>query len=172
MHICVTRFNNSTYLENINYKKKNNIIGSIYGSPVKIKDYIDPHEIILIIEMNNSINKIEGIGIIKNKIDLTKKYKIYSDNNYNRFIYKSNLHISKDSFTSYENKFILYLEKLLFTSCKHCKRGHGIQSLPLYIKNNNSIYNFDFNKFIINMYSNRFININLNNNRRLKIVNT
>ena len=69
MHICVTRFNNSTYLENINYKKKNNIIGSIYGSPVKIKDYIDPYEIILIIEMNNSINKIEGIGIIKNKIE-------------------------------------------------------------------------------------------------------
>ena len=116
MDIYVTRFNDLTYKENKNWLLNHNEEGCIYGSPVKISTKILPNTYIIVLEMNNSTNKIEGIGIIKNKLACDKKYKIYSDNNYNRFIYKSKLHISRDSFTSLENNIIiqsLYLSLII-----------------------------------------------------------
>ena len=68
MHICVTRFDNKTFEENKIWKQKNNEIGCIYGSPIKITEKILPEQQILVLEMNNSINKIQGIGIIKNEL--------------------------------------------------------------------------------------------------------
>ena len=73
MEICVTRFNNKTFQENIIYKNNNNLIGTIYGSPTKISDKILPDTSILVLEMNNSTNKIEGIVYIKNKIFIDEK---------------------------------------------------------------------------------------------------
>ena len=135
MEIFVTRFNNKTIKENRNWLIKNNEIGCIYGTPIKISEKILPETQILVIEMNNSLNKIEGIGIIKNKLILhdKKKYRIYEENNYNRFIYKSNFRIDKKSFNNYEKPIINELEKLLFKSYNHCKRGHGIQHIPKHI---------------------------------------
>ena len=53
--------------------------GALYGSPVKIKDNIPLHTAIYVIEMNNSTNVIEGIGMIKNENVLDKHYRIYND---------------------------------------------------------------------------------------------
>ena len=91
MEICITRFDNKTFNENKLWKEKNNESGCIYGTPVKISEKIFPEEMLIVLEMNNSENRLEGIGIIKNRLckENRKKYKIYSDNNYNRFIYKS-----------------------------------------------------------------------------------
>ena len=161
MEICVTRFNKTTLDENNKWKNNNNYIGCIYGLPIKITENILPDSTIIVIEMNNSINKIEGIGIINNKLNLCnkKKYKIYQDNNYNRFIYKSNLRIDKTSFNTYECNIIKFLENLLFKNFNHFKRGQGIQKIPKFIK----IYkDFDFNKFLINLYKKKFINITPN----------
>jgi hypothetical protein len=159
MEIFVTRFNNITIEENKNWLKKNNEIGCIYGSPIKISEKLLPESYIIVLEMNNSSNKIEGIGIIKNKLVLhdKKKYKIYQENNYNRFIYKSNIRIDKTSFNNYEKPIINDLEKLLFKSHNHCKRGQGIQHIPKHINQNKE---FNYKRFLYNMYFNRFININ------------
>ena len=159
MEICVTRFDDKTINENKNWKNNNNIIGCIYGTPIKISNKILPEQNIIVVEMNNSKNIIEGIGIIKNKLvqENRKKYKIYSDNNYNRFIYKSNLRIDKVHFTNYEKNIIKNLEKLLFKSYNHCKRGHGIQNIPILIKKNEE---FDYIKFLNNLYKTRFLEIN------------
>ena len=159
MEIFVTRFNNKTIEENRNWLKKNNTNGCIYGSPVKISEKILPETYIMVLEMNNSLNKIEGIGIIKNKIILhdKKKYKIYQENNYNRFIYKSNMRIDKTSFNNYEIIIINNLENLLFKSYNHCKRGQGIQHIPKHINENND---FNYKRLLYNMYFNRFICIN------------
>tara|TARA_Y100000816_G_C26024532_1_gene536137 strand:+ start:659 stop:1162 length:504 start_codon:yes stop_codon:yes gene_type:complete len=167
MEIYVTRFNNITIEENKNWLKKNNEIGCIYGSPIKISEKLLPESYIIVLEMNNSSNKIEGIGIIKNKLVLhdKKKYKIYQENNYNRFIYKSNLRIDKTSFNNYEKHIINDLEKLLFKSHNHCKRGQGIQHIPKHINQNKE---FDYKRFLYNMYFNRFIKIN---NQKLIIKN-
>lgn len=159
MEIFVTRFNEKTIEENKNWLKKNNDIGCIYGSPIKITEKLLPETYILVIEMNNSLNKIEGIGVIKNKLLLhdKKKYKIYQENNYNRFIYKSNMRIDKTSFNNYEKSIIFDLEKLLFKSHNHCKRGQGIQHIPKHINENTD---FNYKKFLYNMYFTRFISIN------------
>ena len=156
MNICVTRFDNKTFEENLYFRNYNNI-KCIYGTPVKITDLIFPNDDIIILEMNNTTNRLEGIGIIKNKLYLqkTKRYKIYSDNNYNRFIYISNKRIDKSNFSENEKEVIKYLENLLFKSYYHCKRGQGIQQIPKRIENNE--YNLNFKKFLINMYNNRFI---------------
>jgi len=154
MIICVTRFDTNTYNENKIYKDKYNITGCIYGSPIKISEKILPDTEILVLEMNNSKNIVEGIGVIKNNI-LHKKHKIYSDNNYNRFIYKSDLHICRSQLNEFEKSILFYLEKLLFKSHNHCKRGHGIQKLPDFIK---EIKLFDFIDFIIKIYRSKLIN--------------
>ena len=109
MEILVTRFNNETYMENKKFRENNNIV-CIYSSPVKISENILPNEKLIVLEMNNSINNIEGIGLIKNKLYLKEKYKIYGDRNYNRYTYKSKYRIDKNEFTSYEVIIIKKLE--------------------------------------------------------------
>lgn len=159
MEIFVTRFDNKTIQENKNWLLKNNELGCIYGSPTKISDKILPETHLIVLEMNNTKNIIEGIGIIKNKVILhdKKKYKIYEENNYNRFIYKSNIRIDKSSFNNYEKNIIKDLERLIFKTHNHCKRGQGIQKIPKHIKEN---IDFNYNKFLYNMYYCRFISIN------------
>lgn len=77
--IATTRFNDDTYKQNINYKRKMNHNGALYGSPVRIKENIPLDTAIYVIEMNNSTNIIEGIGMIKNENILDKHYRIYND---------------------------------------------------------------------------------------------
>jgi hypothetical protein len=159
MEICVTRFNNITFDENRKWIKENNSgVGCIYGCPVKISESILPYTTLLILEMNNNKNIIEGIGIITNNCarENKKYYKIYTDNNYNRYIYKSNCRINRIHFNTYEKDIIDWLEEYLFKSANHCKRGQGIQKLPKKIINNEE---FNFVKFLIAMYINRFVTI-------------
>jgi hypothetical protein len=155
MEICVTRFTDTTYNENMSWLSKNgDAKGCIYGTPVKITESILPDTTLLVIEMNNTKNRIEGIGIIKNNLtpENRKYYKIYSDNNYNRFIYKSHIRIDKDSFTNDEKQVLALLEKFLFKTPYHCKRGQGIQKIPIKIVNNEE---HNFVRFLINMYASR-----------------
>lgn len=160
MEIFVTRFNNTTLQENKNWIYNNNNnndnLNCIYGSPIKISESCLPETEIIVIEMNNSKNKIEGLGFINNKLlkEDKKKYKIYSDNNYNRFIYASNKHIHKSQFTRDEEIIIKKLEKLLFKSKNHCKRGQGIQRLPKHINNNNE---FNYKEFLNSIYNRCFV---------------
>lgn len=171
MQICVTRFDNKTLNENIKWRKNNNHLGCIYGTPVKITETILPNTLIIVLEMNNSNNSIEGMGIIKNSIEKQdkKKFKIYNDNNYNRFIYKSNLRIDKKNLKSnYEKKILELLEKLLFTTKNHFKRGHGIQKIPKFIE---KFDNINFKEILINIYIKRFVDIKINKNYKLLVKN-
>lgn len=154
MQICVTRFNNYTFNENKNFREKYNI-KCIYSSPVKITQNILPNEDLIILEMNNSTNEIEGIGIIKNKLYIKEKCRIYSDKNYNRYTYKSNFRIDKNEFKDYEKLILCNLQELLFKSAYHCKRGQGIQKIPMHIKNDNEINYFKIlNEYIKLRYNN------------------
>ena len=65
--ILTTRFTTETYLENIKWREKNNYKGCIYNLKNRISDqnlYDKPY---FVLEMNNEINKVMGIGVIKNK---------------------------------------------------------------------------------------------------------
>ena len=134
--IASTRFNNSTWQENIDYRIKNSIKGAIYGVNIQICEKYPLNSIIFVIEMNNDMNKICGIGIIRNSILFDKKYKIYSDNNYNRFIYKGDYWLSRDDILAYDEMLIVSLETMLFKGKSHLKRRLGISFLTskLYLK--------------------------------------
>ena len=157
MDIFVTRFNSVTLQENKDWSNNNNFKGCIYGTPIKISESCLPETEIIVIEMNNTKNKIEGLGFINNKLlkEDKKKYKIYSDNNYNRFIYSSNKHINKSQFSKDDEINIKKLEKLLFKTHNHCKRGQGIQRLPKHINNNNE---FNYKEFLNSIYKKYIIN--------------
>lgn len=151
--VVTTRFNNKTYDENRKYNQLLDNIGCIYGTPIKIKQTIPLESILYVIEMNNSTNKIEGIGVIINKHVVDKNYRIYEDMDYNRYIYKGSKHISTTEITDeYDKKLIYVLEQLLFKGERHCKRAQGITQLQSWILNNK--YNFDFVKAIETIFKN------------------
>lgn len=146
--IACTRFNTETYYENKRWRENNKYLGCIYNTPKQIKSNIPLTMNIIIFEMNNSINKIVGIGLIKNSVVCDRYYKIYTDQNYNRYSYKGKYRIDieelreiiserlRETNINCENiKWIEKLELLLFKGKTHFKRGHGIQELPAFILN-------------------------------------
>lgn len=119
-----TRFNNKTWEENCRWREKNNFQGCIYNSPVYIKDDIPLQIPLFVIEMNNETNKIEGIGKIINYVHTDRKYKVYSDSNYNRYTYHGKVRINREMIKNIEK--LEKLEARLFKGKGHLKRGQGI----------------------------------------------
>lgn len=126
--IMTTRFNNNTWEENCRWREKNNFQGCIYNTPVNIKDNIPLQISLFVIEMNNETNKIEGIGKITNYIHTDRKYKVYSDSNYNRYTYRGKHRINRDIIKDKEK--LEKLEERLFKGKGHLKRGQGILNVP------------------------------------------
>ena len=91
---------------------------------------------IFVLEMHNDKNNIMGIGIIKNKLVLNKRPKIYKDYNYNFYIYKSRYRVDRNELTKKETKIIKILDILLFKGYRHVKRGQGIIRIPEWIIKN------------------------------------
>ena len=134
--LAFTHFDSKTYKENRDWCTKNNYLGCIYGSPIQISTSIDPDTTLYVLEMNNTTNRIMGIGVIVPGIRTVTRVRIYSDQNYNRFIYNSKYRIDleKDYIPLSVLKKIVVLETMLFYGSRHCKRGQGIQLLPLWIR--------------------------------------
>jgi hypothetical protein len=128
--IASTRFNNETWRENKEYRNKIRHTGCIYGCTVPITNTIPEDSTIYIFEMNNSLNRIEGIGLIKNKLWYDNYYKIYKDGNYNRFIYKSNYRIDRSYLEQHYSTILKLFELILFKGKTHLKRGFGITKVP------------------------------------------
>jgi hypothetical protein len=128
--IASTRFNNHTWNENVNYRNRIHHNGCIYGCPQSISSKILDESLLYIFEMNNSLNRIEGIGLIKNKIYYDNYYKIYSDGNYNRFVYKSNYRVDRKQLELCYPDILSLFELILFKGKTHLKRGFGITQVP------------------------------------------
>ena len=142
-YITTTRFNENTWNQNKRYREKTSNKGCIYGSPVVITPVIPVKGKIFVIEMNNEINKIEGIGYIIKPDSPLESRQIYKNGNYNRYVYVGEYRIDRNMIKS-ENDIIVIevLEKLLFKGRKHNKRGKGISLFPSWLEYNK--YNFSF----------------------------
>ena len=79
--ILTSRFSSVTWYENVEYRRRKEYLGCIYGCPHRLATKIPLGKLIFIIEMNNSINKIEGVGLIRNTIATDRYYKVYNNNN-------------------------------------------------------------------------------------------
>lgn len=123
--LAVTHFNNLTWQENSRWREREQYNGCIYNSPVQIKGILQNQ--IYVIEMNNQENKILGIGLIHNRLYYDRKYKIYSDQNYNRFTYLGKLWLPRSCI---DEDTLNKLETRLFKGKKHLKRSQGIVQAP------------------------------------------
>jgi len=126
--VMTTRFNNNTWNENRVYCNKIKV-NTAYCAPIPITSKIPPDVNIGILEMNNDLNRITGIGLIKNK--LYQSLYIYDDGNYNRNTYIGKRRIDRVDMNEEEEKIMVLLDSLCFKGRGHLKRGQGITSFPV-----------------------------------------
>ncbi len=123
MAILTTRFTEDTLRENRRYRENQNV-ACIYGSILKLSDQL-PYENLFVLEMNNSKNKLAGIGVISKKF--YPREKVYTDISYNMYTYKGKYHILPEELPE---DMLLELEKLLFYGKSHLKRGGSVMRFP------------------------------------------
>ena len=127
--VVTGRFNSETLISNYEYRRKRNF-NCIYCCPSKLSPKIQYNTLVFVIEMNNSTNMIEGIGLIKNKPETEKYYKVHSDGNTNRYIYIGNYFINRKTIEDFNPQLVQILEQVLFKGKTHSKRGSGLTIIP------------------------------------------
>jgi hypothetical protein len=133
--ILTTRFNNKTYEEYETWKNNNNYNGCIYCLRTHISYYNIYDKDYFVLEMNNDINKVMGIGIIKN-IASKNKIKLFSNQYINNYCYKGKrfvkIYENGKSLLDEEtyNIFKLLFENILFKGRGHMKRGQSMTHFP------------------------------------------
>ena len=127
-YIASTRFNNETYDENMSYRKKSDI-PVIYGTSIRIQEKYDVGSLLFVAEMNNEENRIEGIGLIRNTLVYDKKHNIYSNSDYNRYLYKGDYWISRKTILDKDDEIVKICDTVLFKGKSHLKRVSGISVL-------------------------------------------
>lgn len=129
-YLLTSRFSTRTWNENEIYRKSHEKIGCIYCSEVPITQEVTTDKIMFVLEMNNDINKIMGIGLIKNHPHINK-YNVYENGNYNRYNYVGSIRIDRTSMTQEEETIMKALDILCFKGNTHMKRGHGLKLFPI-----------------------------------------
>jgi hypothetical protein len=152
--ICTARFNRITLNENIEWRRKTNKLSHcVYGAPSSLKQTVKKDEWLIVLEMHNDINKIIGLGLVRNSP--LKYNKVYSCGNYNRYTYEGKIRVDLSNIMNDDNNnletteaFVLteeerivirMLELSLFYGQTHSKRAKGICELPGRIS---SLYDF------------------------------
>jgi hypothetical protein len=102
----------------------------MYCSPSELSPKIYYNTAVFVIEMNNSENKIEGVGLIKNKIETDRYYKVHNEGNTNRYIYVGNYFIDRKTIEEYNERLVYILDIILFKGYTHSKRGSGLTLIP------------------------------------------
>ena len=162
--VCITRYNDKTWAERTAWLAANPEYTCIYKSPVAIKSNIPYESPLFVIEMNNDTNQIMGIGRIVNEIRADRSYRIYADQNYNRYTYLGRQRVDRAGImqSKQDAGIIETLERLLFYGARHAKRGQGIHELPAHIRNYpgalSAMLWFISRQFLPNQY-----NLSLNN---------
>ena len=127
-YIASKRFNNDTYNENI-LSRKHSDIPVIYGTSIRIQEKYDVGSLIFVAEMNNDENRIEGIGLIRNTLVYDKKHNIYDNSDYNRYLYKGDYWISRETILEKDPEIVEICDTVLFKGKSHLKRMSGISVL-------------------------------------------
>ena len=127
--IVTTRFNNDTLETNYSYRRKYGY-PCIYCCPSELSPKISYNTPLFVIEMNNQKNQIEGIGLIKNKYETNKYYKVHTDGNTNRYTYIGKYFIDRETLDEYNAELVYVLDEILFKGYTHSKRGSGLTTIP------------------------------------------
>lgn len=127
--ITTTRFDNETWDENVCFRDRYKLKGCIYNTPYLIKPLIKEGTPLFVIEMNNTLNRIEGIGLIINKIKLNVHYNIHNYEYYNIYTYQGKYRIDRTDIEWHNIEILNMLEIILFKGRTNVKRGTGFVKL-------------------------------------------
>ena len=147
-YIATTRFNNQTWSENQEFIKKHNELQkneTKTNTPKKPMKCIYPvsninksnpkNSVFYILEMNNEINKIMGIGLVKNA-PIYNKYNVYKNPIYNQFAYVGYYRIDRSDMNELEETIMKVFDYYCFKGKTHLKRLRGLKLFPEKILNN------------------------------------
>ena len=150
--VCVTRYNTATWTERTAWLDANPDYACIYKSPVPIRTDIPYETPLFVLEMNNDTNQIMGVGHIINEIRGDRSYRVYADQNYNRYTYLGRRRLDRAVImrSRINARIIETLERMLFYGGRHCKRGQGIDLMPARIRNNRP--GFNFTQFFVRLF--------------------
>jgi hypothetical protein len=154
--VVTSRFNSETLISNYQYRRRHEF-NCIYCCPSKLSPKIPHNTLVFVIEMNNSTNMIEGIGLIK--------YKVHSDGNTNRYIYIGNYFIDRKTIEDCNPQLIQILEQILFKGKTHSKRGAGLTIIPEKVLKLDICKDINIKKDIKDIFINTFSSENMEDNK-------
>ena len=152
-YLMTTRFNDKSHAEMLSYCNKIKGLKCIYGVPKEISGCVVKDAIMFVLEMNNSQDSIEGIGMVKNTA-FPSRYGVYEDGNYNRFSYLGKARIDRSDMTEEEDAVLTALDIICFKGKCHLKRSHGITIFPPDVLEKCK-KKMDITEYIVNMFKNR-----------------
>jgi len=157
-YLMTIRYGNETHGEMRNYceQKATRGIKCVYGCPKGVSDCVIRDSILMVLEMNNDKNRIEGVGLVRNTIQEPKaqRFQIHDDGNLNRFVYMGSKRINRDEMTEEEEQVFAAFDIICFKGCNHQKRGHGITIFPLDVVEKCKKL-IDLPEFVWTMFKNR-----------------
>ena len=121
--LMTTRFNDATWKQNLRYREKSEK-ACVYCSPSPLA--VPLNSLMFVIEMNNTTNRIEGIGLVRNSVRLDLYFEVYEERDFNRYVYRGDHRLNREELPP---DLALLLENILFVGKSHYKRGRSITSV-------------------------------------------
>jgi len=125
LNIVTTRFDAVTWERNEKYRKYYGVRGCLYSDQLRMPSKVSLDAVVCVVEMNNSLNRIEGAGLVRNRPVLDTKVRMYTERNYNRFVYRGKHRISRETMERLNPDLVKTLDAVLFKGKTHMKRGAG-----------------------------------------------
>lgn len=132
-----TRFNQQTWQENQSFLQRAKADGTlpehtdcIYPCSQPVSQFIWTERKMIVLEMNNELNQIVGIGLITNR-PVYNKYHVYETVKYNTYAYLGKYHILRSDMTEEEEELMVLLDRWCFKGKRHQKRLQGIKAFPI-----------------------------------------
>tara|TARA_B110000285_G_C14986903_1_gene544316 strand:+ start:96 stop:671 length:576 start_codon:yes stop_codon:yes gene_type:complete len=138
--IYTTRFTTDTYFQNQRFKESSQWTGSLYSTMLTFPQNT-PDKMLFILDMNNTTNKVVGIGLVLNHLSKDQSINIYENPSYNNCVYKSKYYIQlidinqRGGYHEFvESSWIDFIEKefekILFYGKGNLKRGSSFMRFP------------------------------------------
>ena len=121
--LMTTRFNDATWSENLHHRLQSEK-ACVYCSPSPLA--VPLNSLMFVIEMNNTTNKIEGIGLVRNSCRLDLPFNVYGERDFNRFVFRGDHRIDREELPL---NLVELLENILFVGKSHYKRGRSITTV-------------------------------------------
>lgn len=138
--IYTTRFTTDTYFQNQRFKESSQWTGSLYSTMLTFPQNT-PDKMLFVLDMNNTTNKVVGIGLVLNKLSKDQSINIYDNHSFNNYVYKSKYYIQFIDINQcgkyhkfIESSWIDFIEKefekILFYGKGNLKRGSSFMRFP------------------------------------------